>query len=84
MLNFCSDVAGGTIRNVVAFIKFQPLNTKIVNTVVNTGTSLELLSDTLITNPKTQGQVISWDGTQSKWINNGVSVTGKSLEALRF
>jgi hypothetical protein len=51
---------------------------------VNTGTSLELLSDTLITNPKTQGQVISWDATASKWVNNGVSVTGKSLEALRF
>jgi hypothetical protein len=52
--------------------------------VVNTGTSLELLSDTQITNPKTQGQVISWDGALSRWVNNGVSVTGYTNEALRL
>jgi hypothetical protein len=51
---------------------------------VNTGTSLELLSDTLITNPKTQGQVISWDANSSKWVNNGVSVTGYNAEYLQF
>lgn len=84
LLNFCSDVAGGTIRNVIAYIRYIPINKKIVNTVVNTGTSLELLSDTQITNPKTQGQVISWDATASKWVNNGVSISGSSAEYFRI
>lgn len=47
---------------------------------MNTGTSLELLSDTQITNPKTSGQILSWDGTASKWVNNGLSLTGYAAE----
>lgn len=83
LLNFCSDISSGTIRNVVAYVWFTPLNKKIVNTVVNTGTSLELLSDTDIIN-KQNGQILSYDSTQNKWVNGNLNVTGKQVEALRF
>ena len=68
LLSFASDVAGAFIRNVVAYIRYIPLNTKIVNTVVDTGTSLELLSDTKIIN-KQKNDILIYDSTSSRWIN---------------
>ena len=68
LLSFASDVAGAFIRNVVAYIRYVPLNTKIVNTVVDLGTSLELLSDTNIIN-KQNNDILIYDSTSSRWIN---------------
>ena len=68
LLSFASDVAGAFIRNVIAYIRYVPLNTKIVNTVVDLGTSLGLLSDTNITNTQ-NNDILIYDSSSSKWIN---------------
>lgn len=51
IISFAIDVAG-TIDNCTAYILFRPQNKKIVNNIVDIGTSLALLSDTDIITPQ--------------------------------
>jgi hypothetical protein len=39
------------------------------------------LSDTDIIN-KQNGQILSYDSTQNRWVNSNLNVTGKQVEAL--
>ena len=73
-LCFCSDVVGATIRNVVAYIKKVEYNKKIVNSVVNLGTSLELLSDTNIIG-KQNNDTLVYNSATTKWENKPAGYT---------
>lgn len=70
-------MAGATIRNVVAYIKKVEYNKKIVNSVVNLGTSLELLSDTSIgvVNPKQNNDTLVYNSATTKWENKPAGYT---------
>jgi hypothetical protein len=67
-------VAGATIRNVVAYIKKVEYNKKIVNSVVNLGTSLELLSDTNI-GTKSHNDTLVYNSATTKWENKPAGYT---------
>lgn len=70
-------------QNINMSIREQQSNKKIVNQVVQNATLLEQLGDTNIIN-KQNGQLLSYDSTQGKWVNSNLGVSGSSVEALRF
>lgn len=78
IISFAIDVSG-TIDNCTAYILFRPQSKKIVNNIVDIGTSLALLSDTDIINPQ-NGQVPQYNSISGKWENKNIDgYTYKSL-----
>lgn len=65
--SFAIDV-NGTITNLTAYVLYRPTNTKIINNVVDIGTSLELLSDTNIIS-KANNDLLTYNSTSQRWEN---------------
>lgn len=68
-----NDIAA-TLNNVCMYIREVPTNKKIVNSTVSLGTSLELLSDTSITN-KANGDALVFNSSTQKWENKAGGYT---------